>query len=227
MTEPLPPSAPPPAKRTGVLAGLWHELVYAFDRTFKTGRRRAEFEHKYRTRGDYFAYRSSPYELAKYERTLTAIREWRAGRGRALEIGCSVGVFTRAIAEEFDAVTAVDIAQEALLLAEKEVGGRGHVSYHRSDLVSLDLGQTFDVIICAEVLMYVPERDADLAGRVLDQHLAPGGLIIEVSQKDRTSNAKFFHGWDRVLGTHFDIRHRQVFEDPQRPYEIVGYVRVH
>jgi len=213
-------------------AAIWHELRYAIDRALKTGERKHEFEAKYRKHGDYFGYRSNPYELEKYKRTLALMRLWRpdtahnpAGMG-ALEIGCSVGVFTKMIAPEFARVTAVDIAKEALAIAATEVGSTGQVSYVQSDLLSLKLEQTFDVIFCAEVLMYVRELDAPAACKVLDDHLAPDGIIIEVSQQDREAGRpKFFHGWATVLGEYFEMAHREKFDDPQRPYEIVAYQR--
>lgn len=207
-------------------SGLWHALGYAFDRTFKTGRRRSEFEHKYRTHGDYFGYRSDPEEQLKYARTLAAIKQWRAGSASALELGCSVGVFTAQLAREFARVAAVDIAQEALLLAEQQVGGAGDVAYVRADLLELDLGRTFDVIVCAEVLMYVREADAAKLIATLERHLGAGGLIVEVSEHDRPAGgAKFFQGWDAILGAHFAIAHRQAFSDLARPYELVSYIR--
>ena len=205
---------------------IWHEALYAFDRMFKTGERRHEFEHKYRRHGDYFGYRTNPYELEKYERTLNLMREWRRGRGSALEIGCSVGVFTGMIAGEFDKVVATDIAKEALSIAAGQVGGAGDVSYVQSDLISLNLEKSFDIVFCAEVLMYVRESDAAKACAALDRHLATNGLIIEVSQQDREAGKpKFFHGWDQVLGQYFRVAHRQQFDDPVRPYEIVAYER--
>lgn len=211
------------------VTSIWHEIRYAFDRTFKTGERRHEFEHKYRKHGDYFGYRSNPYELQKYERTLALMRLWRGEHAKkALEIGCSVGVFTRMIAPDFARITAVDIAKEALAITASEVGplDLGQITYVQSDLLSLDLNQTFDVIFCAEVLMYIREPDAQAACKVLDKHLAPGGVIIEVSQQDREAGRpKFFHGWATVLGEYFRIAHREKFDDPSRPYEIVGYQR--
>lgn len=208
------------------VSSIWHQFRYAIDRAFKTGNRLHEFEHKYRAHGDYFGYQTSPYEQVKYQRTLELMRKWRTAYGSALEIGCSVGVFTAMIAPEFDTVTAVDIASEALALAERQVAGAGHVSYVQSDLVSLALNKTFDVIFCAEVLMYVREKDAALACQTLDRHLQEDGLIIEVSQQDREAGKpKFFHGWDKVLGQYFEIAHREQFNDPERPYEILAYRR--
>lgn len=210
----------------GPLARMWHQIGYAIDRTFKTGGRRHEFEHKYATHGDYFGYQSNPYELTKYERTLELVKRWRGNRSSALEIGCSVGVFTSMVAPEFSEMTATDIASEALALAKTQVAGKGNVSYVQSDVISLSLGRKFDVIFCAEVLMYVREKDASLACGVLDAHLAENGLIIEVSQQDREAGKpKFFHGWYQVLSKYFEVAHHERFEDPVRPYEIIAYQR--
>ncbi|HVY89427.1 MAG TPA: SAM-dependent methyltransferase [Hyphomonadaceae bacterium] len=205
---------------------FWHEVHYAFDRTFKTGNRRHEFEHKYGKHGDYFGYQTKPYELAKYRRTLDLALQWRRGSSSALEIGCSVGVFTAMIADKFDTVTATDIASEALNLTCGQVGGVGQVSYVQSDLISLNVGRRFDVIFCAEVLMYVRERDSKRACQILDAHLATDGIIVEVSQQDREAGKpKFFHGWDRVLGERFQTVHVEKIDDPARPYEIIAYAR--
>jgi SAM-dependent methyltransferase len=225
MTPPAsPPSNAPPPKR-GPLSAFWFELGYAFDRTFKTGKRRAEFEHKYRRHGDYFGYHTKPYELEKYQRTLDTALRLRRGKGAALEIGCSVGVFTRMIAHEFETVTAADISAEALRIAAETVAGAGRVTYAQSDVISLDLAATFDVIFAAEVLMYVREADGPRVIEVFEKHLKPDGVIVEVTQADRSPNPKFFHGWDRVLGAHFAVLSREGVVDESRPYEIVVYAR--
>jgi len=208
------------------VTSAWHQLRYAIDRAFKTGNRRHEFEHKYRKHGDYFGYETKPYELTKYQRTLALVKQWRTGSESALEIGCSVGVFTAMIVPEFANVTAVDIAGEALELTRTQTGNAPNVSYIQSDLLSLKLNRQFDVIFCAEVLMYIREKDTAEACRVLDALLKPGGLIVEVSQQDRDAGRpKFFHGWDKVLGQYFELAHRERFDDPERPYEIVAYRR--
>jgi len=208
------------------VTSAWHQLRYAIDRAFKTGNRRHEFEHKYRKHGDYFGYETKPYELTKYQRTLALVKRWRTGSESALEIGCSVGVFTAMIVPEFANVTAVDIAGEALELTRTQTGNAPNVSYIQSDLLSLKLNRQFDVIFCAEVLMYIREKDTAEACRVLDALLKPGGLIVEVSQQDRDAGRpKFFHGWDKVLGQYFELAHRERFDDPERPYEIVAYRR--
>ena len=208
------------------VSSIWHQIRYALDRMLKTGNRLHEFEHKYRKHGDYFGYESKPYEKLKYARTLELMKQWRTGADSALEIGCSVGVFTAMIVPEFKHVTAVDIAGEALELTRKQVQDAKNVSYVQSDLLSLKPGQAFDVVFCAEMLMYIRETDGAEVCRVLDGRLKPGGLIIEVTQQDREAGKpKFFHGWDKILGVYFEIAHRERFDDPERPYEIVAYRR--
>ncbi len=208
------------------VSSAWHQIRYSIDRLFKTGNRLHEFEHKYRKHGDYFGYQTKPYEKLKYERTFDLMKQWRKGSDSALEVGCSVGVFTAMIVPEFTHITAVDIASEALALTEKQTGGAANVAYLQSDLLSLKTGRTYDVIFCAEMLMYIREKDGAEACRVLDTRLKPDGIIIEVSQQDREAGRpKFFHGWDKILGAYFEIAHRERFDDPERPYEIVGYRR--
>jgi 2-polyprenyl-3-methyl-5-hydroxy-6-metoxy-1,4-benzoquinol methylase len=205
---------------------LWNAAGYALDRALKTGGRRHEFEHKYARFGDCFGYHTDPYEQAKYAVTLDRILAWRRGSARLLEVGCSVGAFTALAAPHFDAVTATDLADEALRLGRAHVGHSGKVTYVRADLLQLDLGERFDVILCAEVLMYVREAAGPQVCAVLDRHLAPGGLVIEVTNADREAGRpKFFHAWDRVLTPHFAIVHRERVDDPARPYEIVAYGR--
>src|SRR5262249_8398802 len=159
-------------------------------RLLKTGNRRFEFERKYRQGGDYFGYESKAYEHAKYAGTLKRVLAWRRGRKSALEIGCSVGVFTRLIAAEFDRVTAQDLSQEALRLAGDALKDLTNVRYAEGDLLALDLGETFDVIFCAEVLYYIREAEAPRVCAALERHLKPDGLIIEVGPQSRPSGEK-------------------------------------
>jgi 2-polyprenyl-3-methyl-5-hydroxy-6-metoxy-1,4-benzoquinol methylase len=210
---------------SGPLSALWYRLAYRLNRVLKTGNRRAEFEHKYRTHGDYFSYRSKPYEQTKYERTLATVMRARRGRASVLETGCSIGVFTRMLAETFDEVVASDISSEALRLATKTVGSAGNVSYVRSEVEAIDVGRKFDVILLAEVLLFVRERDNERLLSMLDRHLKDDGIIIEVANADRPPSKKFFFAWDRYISERFPIVSRERHEDPSWPYEIVVYAR--
>lgn len=223
MTQPSP--APRPKHP---LASLWYKIAYAFDRAFKTGSRRAEFEHKYAEHGDYFGYTAKPYETKKYQDAFNAVMRWRRNRGSVLELACSVGVFTKMLASEFDEVVASDISEAALRIAAETVGATGKVSYVRSDVETIDVGRKFDVVMISEVLLYVKEADGPRILDMLDRHLKPDGIIIEVENANRPSDKKFFFGWDRIIKSRFPIIHRERHEDEQDgkwPYEIVVYAR--
>src|SRR5471030_2869737 len=85
-------------------------LVYAvrnkIDRWLKTGNRRFEFERRYLEYQDAWNYTSSPYEQQKYDRTLASLVAGRDATSNILEVGCSIGVFTKMLASHFRAVTA-------------------------------------------------------------------------------------------------------------------------
>src|SRR5258708_5079033 len=131
-------------------------LIYAlrnkFDRWFKTGNRRFEFERRYLEYQDAWNYRSSSYEQHKHERTLTTLVTACNAASNVLEVGCSIGVFTKMLASRFRAVTAIDVSKEAISTAEKYVGAAGNVRFAHGDLRSLELGEQYDAIICAEIL---------------------------------------------------------------------------
>lgn len=209
----------------GFVAGLWYKLAYAIDRAFKTGNRRAEFEHKYRAHGDYFGYQTKPYELKKYQDTFDVLKRFRRDAGCVLELACSVGVFTKMLSTDFEEVVASDISEEALRIAAATVGDLGRVSYVRSQVETIDVQRLFDVVVISEVLLFVKERDGQRILDMLDRHLKPDGIIVEVANADRPTNKKFFFGWDRIISSRFPIIHRERHEDKNWPYEIVVYAR--
>src|SRR5215210_2873354 len=93
---------------------------------------REYFENLYRQSPDPFAYETSPYERGKYERTLEAIshRQYR----RALEVGCSIGVFTAMLAPLCDELLAVDLSEEAVDIASKRLATFSNVCVERRTL---------------------------------------------------------------------------------------------
>ncbi len=64
------------------------------------------FEDIYTRAIDPWGFRTSPYERGKYEATIGILP--RTTYRSALEVGCSIGVFTRMLAERCDAVLALD-----------------------------------------------------------------------------------------------------------------------
>ena len=81
------------------------------------------FDSRYRAEPDPWRYETSDYEREKYERTLLEVPEVAV---RALEIGCSIGVFTEMLATRCREVVAIDFSATALERArQRTLGLRG------------------------------------------------------------------------------------------------------
>ena len=187
----------------------------------RTGNMKFTFDRMYLENRDPWNYRYSKYERDKYDGTLGCALAWRNGQVGALELGCSIGVFTAMISDHFEEVTGVDVSREALRTAAHYNRNRNNISFRRCDMRSLALGKKFDVIFCAEVLYYIRERDAPTALQRLAEHLSPNGVIIFVAGTAGHNPTPFC--WRATLAASF----RQVFvetvDDPVRPYEIAVF----
>jgi len=146
-------------------------------------RMRDHFESVWRA-GDAWDLEASGFEQARYERQLALL----AGRhyGKALEIGCGSGVFTRLLAGIADRVVALDIAAAAVERARKraEGAGPGVVSFHVADVMTFDLGAggPWDLVVLSETVyclgwLYPLFDVAWLAARLLEA-TRPGGRLL-------------------------------------------------
>ena len=138
---------------------------------------RFEFERLYAEDPDPWRYRTRPYELLKYRRTLGTAMRIKPDAKSVLEVGCSIGVLTRALARTFPDITALDMAAEALKLARRRNGG-GKVRFIRSDIRRFKPREVFDLIFCAETLYYMPYEDAPQVLRALCSALAAGAVLV-------------------------------------------------
>lgn len=140
-------------------------------------RRLRELEAEYQ-RPDHWQYGSDPYELQKYEQTLSLVP--RGHYQRALEIGCSEGAFTRRVATLADEVLGLDIVPVALERARAICADLPNVRFRQFDLEREQLDQRFDLIFCAEVLYYVRWTRLVPTTRKITRWLRPGGYLIAV-----------------------------------------------
>jgi 2-polyprenyl-3-methyl-5-hydroxy-6-metoxy-1,4-benzoquinol methylase len=193
----------------------------------KTGNRRFEFERLYLEHQDPWNYRDSLYEQEKYQRTLSCALNWRRRAGAALEVGCSIGAFSRLVAAHFDKVTAIDVSKEALRTAAEHNCGFDNIRFVHGDLRFVDLGpDQYNVIFCAEVLYYIRKKDASEVCRQLDRYLAADGVIIMVTGVSPGKHDEFyFEGWEQILCAHFSRAFKEVVQDPRRPYRIIVIAR--
>jgi len=143
-------------------------------------RDRAPVEHFERLAtesADPWNYETSPYEQAKYRRTL----DYLAGRtGRTLELGCSVGVFTEMLAPRCESLLAVDFSPTALGHARRRLEGAANVELAERRLPEQTPRGPFETIVCAEILYYWSTALVREGLGRMERALAPGGILVAV-----------------------------------------------
>jgi 2-polyprenyl-3-methyl-5-hydroxy-6-metoxy-1,4-benzoquinol methylase len=189
-----------------------------------TGNRRYEFENLYLEHPDPWNYKTSDYEHEKYRSTLECVLKWRRATEIALEVGCSIGIFSKMLAPHFKRFVAIDISGEAVQAAAKFNCAQENIQFIRGDLRLLNLHQQFDVIICAEVLYYIFQKNVDRVVCNLDEHLASNGIIVFVSgiQPRLARPMEYF---ELKLSSFLSVIHKDVVQDPRRPYQITVFAR--
>jgi cyclopropane fatty-acyl-phospholipid synthase-like methyltransferase len=135
------------------------------------------FESLYQADPDPWRFASSPYEQEKYAASLACLthRRYRS----ALEIGCSIGVFTRALAKCCDHLLAIDAAQSALAQARATCAGLP-VTFERRHIPSEWPTGHFDLIVLSEILYYLAPADLEQTAACVRKALRKGGLVLLV-----------------------------------------------
>ncbi|CAO4172312.1 class I SAM-dependent methyltransferase [Methylorubrum aminovorans] len=136
------------------------------------------FAEIYASDPDPWRFTSSAYEAEKYDATLRALPRTRYEN--ALEVGCSIGVFTRALAPRCGALTALDVAQAALDAAQTRCAEYPQVRFVRGAVPEVWPEGRFDLIVFGEMLYFLSPADlARLVARV-EASLEPGGDCVLV-----------------------------------------------
>ena len=96
--------------------------------------------------------------------------------GRVLDAGCGTGRVAVRLAEQGYPVTGVDIDAAMLGVAREAAPG---LRWVQADLVDLDLGETFDLVLAAgNVIPLTTEGTEAMVVARLAAHVAPGGLLV-------------------------------------------------
>lgn len=100
----------------------------------------------------------------------------RSGGNSLLEVACGTGRVAEALKRRY-AIVATDINREMLNVAKKQVTG---VTFRQADMVNLDLGKTFDAVICLGssigYVMTITRLRKTLSN--FEKHLKQGGVLI-------------------------------------------------
>lgn len=145
---------------------------------------REYFEGLYAESPDPWNFETSEYERRKYGRTLGALGDRRFRR--ALEAGCSTGVFTAMLAPRCDGLLAVDTSERAVALARERLAGYPDVRVERRTLPEEMPEGPFDLIVASEILYYLPEAVMLRTLRRCEAELAPGGVLLAVHWRRET-----------------------------------------
>ncbi|MDB5454254.1 MAG: glycosyl transferase family 2, partial [Caulobacteraceae bacterium] len=117
------------------------------------------------------------YERLKYQQTLAMIPP--RSYANAIELACAEGHFTVDLAKRAQRLLATDISEVALQRAAARCENLDNVTFAQIDLLRDAPPGVFDLIVCSEVLYYLPDVEVlrKLVTRLVD-HLADGGVLV-------------------------------------------------
>jgi 2-polyprenyl-3-methyl-5-hydroxy-6-metoxy-1,4-benzoquinol methylase len=154
---------------------------------------------------DYYRRRAAEYDVTAYGDVAAA--RARIARlvaqlqptGKVLEIACGTGMWTQALAEWADSVTAIDAAPEVLAIARDRVPSP-IVSFEVADVFSWDLGERFDVIFFSAWLSHVPTTRFEQFWHSLRDLLAEDGRVLFIDEHiDERPKEAYVEGREEIV----------------------------
>lgn len=126
------------------------------------------------------AYYDALYGFKDYDAAAKQLRDVihriRPNARRLLDVACGTGRHLEVLRQWYE-VEGVDVSQEMLEAARQRLPG---VPLHRQDMIKMDLGQRFDVVVCLfSSIAYV--RTVENMHRTIQsfaRHLMPAGLLV-------------------------------------------------
>jgi SAM-dependent methyltransferase len=136
------------------------------------------FDGIYASDPDPWRFETSDYEREKYAATLASLP--RETYRSALEIGCSIGVFTHALAPRCAELVAIDVAESALDAARRRCADQPHVRFAKAAVPGAWPEGRFDLILISEVIYFLDRGDIGALARRIEGALVPGGDLVLV-----------------------------------------------
>jgi SAM-dependent methyltransferase len=136
------------------------------------------FDAVYEADADPWRFALSAYERYKYATTLAALKGRRYTR--ALEVGCSIGIMTRKLADFCDALVAIDISDRPLAEARRRSADAPWVRFERMAAPREWPEGCFDLILLSEVVYYLDREDVAALAKRVRESLASGGDLVLV-----------------------------------------------
>ena len=154
---------------------------------------------------DYYRRRAGEYDVTAYgdvaaarARIARLVAEMRP-TGSVLEIACGTGLWTEALAEAADMVTAIDAAPEAVEIARDRVRS-ANVRFEVADVFSWDPGARFDVIFFSAWLSHVPMSRFAQFWQSLRGLLTENGRVLFIDEHvDEREKEAYVEGWEEIV----------------------------
>lgn len=135
------------------------------------------FKGMYATESDPWKFATSPYERDKYAATLAALP--RAHYASALDVGCSIGVFTHQLCSRCDAVIGLDVVPSVLEAARARCADCPNARFLLEAVPGSWPDGSFDLIVISEVAYYLDRADlARLVARVEGAVMPAADIVL-------------------------------------------------
>ncbi len=135
------------------------------------------FDALYKADPDPWRFATSPYEQEKYAASLAALPNRSVSH--ALEIGCSIGIFTSLLATRCDRILAIDVSNEALAQARLNCANLP-ITFEKRHIPSEWPPGSFDLIVLSEILYYLTADDVRRTAALARSALQKSGFILMV-----------------------------------------------
>ncbi len=132
------------------------------------------FDRMYAGDADPWGFATRWYEQRKYALTLAALPHQHYTSG--LEIGCSIGILTAALAGRCDELTALDPSADALAAARTRTPSL--VRLQQTAVPGDWPAGAYDLVVLSEVGYYLDPADLDRLLDLVERDLAPGGVVV-------------------------------------------------
>ncbi len=188
------------------------EVLIVSDDATATPTDAERFDPAYAPAEDPWRVQTRWYERRKRLATLAALPDARYGR--ALEIGCSIGVTTAGLAERVDELLAVDVAPTAVERARVRLADAPHVRLEVRDVGADWPAGAFDLVVMSEVGYCLDDAAFDRVLAALPGALGAGGPLVACHWRHpegdfRRTGDEVHARLAAVRGLHVMMRHEE------------------
>ncbi len=138
----------------------------------------AYFDTLYEKQSDPWNFRNSDYERAKYQKSIAALG--RKDFENGLELGCSVGVQTKLLAELCESLVAADISDIAVQEAKLTCTDYSNIEFRVQDVSKKFPDGIFDLITLCEIGYYFSKPALLNVFKNIDAAMKPNGRLLLV-----------------------------------------------